>query len=194
MAIKDTEKKKKYFHSKTKFIRIPKININKNNKKNENETKKINFVHKKNEQYKQKFKHKINTNNTSIFVNTPSKHDKIVNKNPKLNKNIKKLEKKEFYTQNKDISCMKETAPKLPELMNHEFNLRNKNILDNKNNETFGELNMGTVPIIFYNHLMITESSTKIGNKKNKYFKSSITQKNKKKLLTIIYYSPKHKF
>ena len=41
---------------------------------------------------------------------------------------------------------------------------------------------------------MITENSTKIGNKKYKYFKSSITQKNKKKLLTIIYYSPKLKF
>ena len=192
MAIKDVEKKKKYFHSKTKFINIPKINfINKNNKKNENETKNINFINKKNEQYKQIFKHKINTNNTSILVNTPSKHDKTVNKNPKLNQGVKKLEKNEIMPQNKDISCMKEFAPKIPELMNHEFNLRNKNILDNKSNETFGELNKGTIPIIFYNHVMITENSTKIGNKKNKYLKSSITQKNKKKLLTIIYYSPK---
>ena len=147
--------------------------------------KKNNIVNTKNVQYIQLFKHKININNTSIPVNTALKHDKKTNKNHKVNKDIKRLEKNEFYTQSKDISCMKELAPKLPESMNHEFNLQNKNIVDKKSNETFGELNKGTIPIIFYNHLLINE------NKKNKYFKSSITQKNKKKLLTIIYYSPK---
>ena len=165
-------------------------NINKYKKKKINEIKKINFVHKKNEQYEILIRHKININNTSILVNNNLQNCKNINKN-KLNKNIKNKEKNDFYTQNKDISCMKEIAPKLSELMNHEFNLRNKNILDNKSNETFGQLNKDTIPIIFYNHLMITENRTKIGNKKNKYFKSSITQKNKKKLLTILYYSPK---
>lgn len=85
---------------------------------------------------------------------------------------------------------MKENAPKLPNIYNHEYNLENKNT-SNYYNQTYEQLNKDIIPICFYNHLMIRENAKNIMNKKNKYFKTSITERNKKKLLTIIYYSPK---
>lgn len=85
---------------------------------------------------------------------------------------------------------MKENAPNLPNIYNHEYNLENKNT-SNYCNQTYEQLNKDIIPICFYNHLMIRENAKNIMNKKNKYFKTSITERNKKKLLTIIYYSPK---
>ena len=85
---------------------------------------------------------------------------------------------------------MKENAPNLPNIYNHEYNLENKNT-SNYYNQTYEQLNKDITPICFYNHLMIRENAKNIMNKKNKYFKTSITERNKKKLLTIIYYSPK---
>jgi hypothetical protein len=85
---------------------------------------------------------------------------------------------------------MKENAPNLPNIYNHEYNLENKNT-SNYYNQTYEQLNKDIIPICFYNHLMIRENAKNIMNKKNKYFKTSITERNKKKLLTIIYYSPK---
>lgn len=85
---------------------------------------------------------------------------------------------------------MKENAPNLPNIYNHEYNLDNKNT-SNYYNQTYEQLNKDIIPICFYNHLMIRENAKNIMNKKNKYFKTSITERNKKKLLTIIYYSPK---
>ena len=85
---------------------------------------------------------------------------------------------------------MKENAPNLPNIYNHEYNLENKNT-SNYYNQTYEQLNKDIIPICFYNHLMIRENAKNIMNKKNKYFKTCINKRNKKKLLTIIYYSPK---
>ena len=85
---------------------------------------------------------------------------------------------------------MREKPPKLPELFSHNYNFKENELILDKSNETFGKLNKETIPITFYNHLMINNTSKKFVNNRNKYFKTSITQRNKKKLLTIIYYSP----
>ena len=77
----------------------------------------------------------------------------------------------------------------MPQLFCHNYNFEeNKNI--SKSNEAFGKLNKDRVPIIFYAHLLINKSNKKIVINKNKYIKTSISQSNKQKLLTIVYYSP----
>ena len=85
---------------------------------------------------------------------------------------------------------MKNCPPKIPDLFKNIYNLDKKNIINNSNTKAFGKLNKETIPIVFYNHLMMNENYKKFSKNKN-YFKSSITQRNKKKLLTILYYSPK---
>ena len=152
------------------------------------ENKKFNFVD--NNSYQKKNICKININNASIPVNTASIH-KNVNKRDFITSKIKKTEisKNDIYTQNKNINCMKKVPPKIPELFSGEYNLDNKNIVNNSNGETYVKLNKGKMPICFYNHLTINANNKKIINKK-KLFKSSITYRNNKKILTLIYYSP----
>ena len=84
---------------------------------------------------------------------------------------------------------MREYPPKKPEIFEHEYDFSNRNILL-KDNETLGKLNKGNIPIVFYNHLIFNKNNKFINNKYN-YKKISMTQKNKKKLLTIIYYTHK---
>lgn len=85
--------------------------------------------------------------------------------------------------------CMKSSPSKTPQLYNHIYKLiNNKNLF--KDNETYIALNKTNIPIVFYNHLM-TDTNKNIQETKNKYRKVSITQRNKKKLITIIYYTPK---
>ena len=74
---------------------------------------------------------------------------------------------------------MKKVPSKIPELFNGEYNLDNKNIVNNSNGETYVKLNKGKMPICFYNHLTINANNKKIINK-NKFFKSSITYRNNK--------------
>ena len=83
---------------------------------------------------------------------------------------------------------MKENPPKPPELYFHDYNFNDK--LIEKSNETFGILNKETIPVSFYNHLITSEENKKLANKKHKYFRTSLTQRNKNKMLTVIYYSP----
>lgn len=146
---------------------------------------KSNPVNKKTYINKNKCKISINNSNplNSIKINQNiNKNDIIKQKNIK-NYNINN----EGFSQNKDMNCMKEETPKFPELYNHEYDLENHNIKYNKNNKTYGILNQGTIPIIFNNHLMINQNKKM---NKNKYIKSSITHRNKKKMITLIYYSP----
>ena len=75
---------------------------------------------------------------------------------------------------------MKPTPPELPNIYNHEYNFMNPK--NNSTNETYGEIYKGKIPVLFFNHLMV--------EKKKSFKKSSVTQRNKKKCLTIIYYSP----
>ncbi len=108
------------------------------------------------------------------------------------NNNTKKLVKSDndIYGQDQNsIEYMKECAPKMPDLFNHEYNIYSKDCLLKKN-ETSSVLKKGIIPNVFYNHLMININN-KITNNKCKYISNSITQKNKKKLITIIYYAPK---
>ena len=75
---------------------------------------------------------------------------------------------------------MKSAPPLLPNIYNHEYNFE-----DSKNNftrETYGEIDKGKIPNIFFDHLMV--------KKKKTFNKSCITYRNKKKCLTLIYYSP----
>ena len=60
--------------------------------------------------------------------------------------------------------------------------LYKKKYLLSKNNNNY------EIPNAFYNHLMMKEYNSNIT-----YIKSSITKRNKAKLLTIIYYRPKIK-
>ena len=87
-----------------------------------------------------------------------------------------------------NLKDIKTNPPKEPELFLHIYNLKIINILF-KNNETVGIINKGNIPIVFFNHLMIDEKHLMFNNK-CKYNRVSLTQRNKKKLLTIIYYSP----
>ena len=126
----------------------------------------------------------LNSNNKK---NNISKQEKKQKQSLKL-KTLAKKKKSEIYSQNLDISLMKGKPPKVNELFLHDYSFSDK--LIDKSNETFGKLDKETIPVAFYNHLMISEKNKKTINKNHKYFRTSITQRNKKKLLTFIYYSP----
>ena len=96
------------------------------------------------------------------------------------NKPVKKENKNnsETYSQGSDtLNYLKINPPKLPNIYNHDYDLKN---LDN--NETYGKINKGIIPVVFFGHLM--------SEKKKTFNRLSTTQRNKKKLLTIIYYTP----
>jgi hypothetical protein len=183
----EPESHKKYFKSKIKIINNKKQKYYINNKNNYklNEYKKINIVNKKATQKNNSSKCRININNAPIPVHNVKINNKIIKHNL-----IKRIEKNnvDLFSQNKNISCMAEKPPIIPNLYEHDYNLKNKNIYIS---ETFGELNKEAVPIIFYNHLMVGENRNNFANNKKTYFKTSVTHRNKKKMLTIIYYSPK---
>ena len=119
----------------------------------------------------------------------PSRIKKVDKKNIIIQKIYKKdtvNKRTDLYGQINDIKCLKEYPPKKPELYNHEYKLSNKLKLF-KENEKFGILNKDIIPNIFYNHFMIGVNNKKF--KKNCIY--TITQRNKKKLITIVYYLPK---
>ena len=92
----------------------------------------------------------------------------------------------EIYGQTYDIKIMRETPPKSPELFFHLFTLKNKKQLL-KENDTFGIIKKDKMPNIFYNHFLFCEKKLSLNYRHKKI---SMTQRNKNKLLTIIYYSP----
>lgn len=160
------------------------------------EIKIINFLNNKIiDDFKSKPECTIIINNSSNPVNTVLKsNNKKTNISKQEQKQKKSLKKKtvsnkkktEIYSQNYDLTLMKERPPKITDLFLHDYSFNEK--LIDKSNESFGKLSKETIPISFYNHLMISDKNKKSFN--NKYFKTSITQRNKNKLLTIIYYSP----
>ena len=119
-----------------------------------------------------------NINNRDIICkkNPKTLNTKIVNNDTKINI--------ESYSQNFNLSLMKKYPPKLPEMLNYEHDIQNKS-KGKFFNTTHGQLSKGKIPNVFFGHLMV---ESKI--KKNKYVKSSATQRNKNKLLTILYYKP----
>ena len=130
------------------------------------------------------------SNNPPIPVNTILNYKNIYKKNISNQKEssttLSNKNKIKLYTQKIDVRNMKESPPNMPVLFLHNYSLEEENIIS-KSNETFGKLNKDIVPITFYGHLMINQ---KILYNRNKYIKTSFVQRNKKKLLTIIYYSP----
>lgn len=154
-----------------------------------------------------KEKEKINQTNNITTINNIPPHKEIkccnnvdnsVNKksNKKtsetniINKNKKNLS--ESYSQNYNLLCMKKNPPKLPEVFYHRHNFQSKEIVVGTNS-SYAQLNRGTIPNIFFGHLMVENNMLKIGfggKKIKNYLRSSATQRNNKKLLTIIYYSP----
>jgi hypothetical protein len=126
-------------------------------------------------------------NNNIVFIEHNSIKAPINNNNALIMINNKKNKKRELYGQDLGLKNMKTSPPKGPELFLHIYNLKNRDILF-KNNETVGILNKGNIPNVYFNHLMIDEKYV-IFNNKCKYNRISLTQRNKNKLLTIIYYS-----
>jgi hypothetical protein len=110
-----------------------------------------------------------------------------------LETNVVNKDKKKFlesYSQNHDLICLKKNPPKLPEVFYHKHNLQNSEI-NSKN--SYGKLDRGTIPNIFFGHWMMECNKSNFGfegKKLKKYVKSSATQRNNKKLLTIVYYAP----
>ena len=104
---------------------------------------------------------------------------------PKQSKEIKNKEKiiknkTENYSQVYDtLFQLKKFAPKLPEIYYHDYDLKNINKI---NNESYGEIHKGKIPNIFFGHFFVKKEKSCI--------KSCITQRNKKKLITILYYRP----
>ena len=118
---------------------------------------------------------KINENTTLTNIN--SNFETLGNK-PVKNENKKNLE---TYSQGKDtLKYLKINPPKLPNIYNHDYDLKNVDIMSN--NETYGKITKGTIPVVFFGHLM--------SENKKSLKRLSTTQRNKKKLLTIIYYTP----
>ena len=96
------------------------------------------------------------------------------------------------YSQNYNLLCMKKNPPKLPEVFYHKHNFKSSEIVVGTNS-SYAQLNRGTIPNIFFGHLMVESNKFKIGfggKKLKHYIRSSATQRNNKKLLTVIYYSP----
>ena len=192
---------RKKYNSKDKFLYNENKNLNCiiNKIKDAKEVKKAcevkinNFINNKTiDSVNYKLQNKIN--NLSLPVNTIPNSNNKEKYNSKQKQSLK-LEaisnktKVEIFSQNVDaINIMKEKPPKLPDLFFHDYNFSDK--LIEKSNETFGKLNREIIPVAFYNHLVISEESKKLVNNKNKYCRISLTQRNKNKMLTFIYYSP----
>ncbi len=182
-----------YTHNKNINYIINKINESKNIIK-ACEVKTNNFISNKIiDSVKNKLQCKFN--DLSFPVNTipnSNNNEKYISKQ-KQSLKLKAISNKknsEIFSQNLDvINHMKEKPPKLPELFFHDYIFNDK--LIEKSNETFGKLNKETIPVAFYNHLVTIEENKKLVNNKQKYFRSSLTQRNQKKLITVIYYSPK---
>ena len=158
--------------AKSKKNKIDLININNinNNKINNSPVNNTSFIPARDTINESGNKNNISKNSTKTIKS------KFVNKERKL--------KIELYSQNHNLSCMKKLPPKLPEALNFENNLEN-NIKWTKSNDTYGHLSNGKIPNIFFGHLMVDSNL-----RNNKYLKSSCTQRNKNKLLTILYYKP----
>lgn len=136
----------------------------------------------------------ISVNNSKKFIPAPgtmkeSGDKKFVSKNEtkvlksKLVNKEKKLNS-ELYTQSHNLTCMKKLPPKVPEMLNFETFMQYK-LNGTMSIETYGQLSKGKIPNIFFGHLMVNCSI-----RKNRFLKSSTTQRNKNKLLTILYYKP----
>ena len=138
---------------------------------------------------------KVNINNsknndkiitTNVVLNGIKKFDKI--KMIKNENEIKKnLKKNLLHGNNYNLEQMKKSPPKVPDIFHHIYFFNNEKTLT-KENEIFGTLNRENVPNIFYNHLFSNINKSSTCRFKNR--KISLTQRNKKKLLTIIYYTP----
>ena len=128
---------------------------------------------------KKKIKEEKQNKTKNITVIEKPKVSNIKNLNISSTKNVIRRNILDLYTQNFDLTCMKKQPPKLPEIFEHEHNISNKNIFMN---ESYGQIHKGSIGNIFYNHLMT------FNYKKKKLIKTCLTQRNQKKLLTIIYY------
>ena len=112
---------------------------------------------------------------------SPKKSSDLKNISHSKNISTKKNNSKDDYSQSYNIlTLMKKNPPNLPGVYCHDYNL--ENVKNNLINKTYGEIYQGTVPNIFLGHFMCRK------NRPAK--KSCMTQRHKKKLVTIIYYTP----
>ena len=142
-----------------------------------------------------KEKENINKKNNITTLNNIPPHKEIKSCNNVDNSINNKTNKKavlDSYSQNYNLLCMKKNPPKLPEVFYHKHNFKSSEIVVGTNS-SYAQLNRGTIPNIFFGHLMVESNKFKIGfggKKLKHYIRSSATQRNNKKLLTVIYYSP----
>ena len=126
--------------------------------------------------------HKKNDKDSKHIYDDKNNNNKISQKSEKKSKKV------DLYGQNYNLENMRKIAPKASELFYHIYNIKNIYIYF-KDNETLGNLNRDIIPNVFYNH-MIYNREHAIYNNKCKYLKACIVQRNKKKLLSVIYYFP----
>lgn len=170
----------------------------KNNKNNSSysKDKKNNLKKGVKNNIKNEDKNKYSKNSKTMCSNTKKLNEnKIANKNKNKDEDVKKnkinndkSKNSELYGQNYDIKIMREIPPNSPELFSHLYNLDIKKTFF-KENDSFGIVQKDFIPNVFYNHFLFNQNKNSVTNK-SKYNKVSITQRNKRKLLTIIYISP----
>jgi len=132
-----------------------------------------------------------NENNNKDRVYKKIDFDKNDNNNAKhkiVHISEKRIKRVEQYEQNYNLEYFRKNPPKPSELFNHVYIINNINIFT-KENETLGKLNRDIIPNVYYNHMIYNRYNSKFNNK-CKYLKTCIVQRNKKKLLSIIYYVP----
>lgn len=120
------------------------------------------------------------------------------------NNNLKLLTYKteDGYGNNHDLFHLKKNPPRGSRYYLEFFNLNVINIYSNSNNN-YGILLKGSVPILFYNHLLIkietekteinnietTKKTSKINNNKKKLKRLLLTVRNTTKIVSIVFYS-----
>jgi hypothetical protein len=158
-------------------------NNNKNLSSKEKETK--NYIDNKSEL---KAKNEMQNNKSNIIKKVDKR--KIISQ--RISKKSSENSNSESYSQEQNIvKYMKELAPKIPDIYDYVYNVINKDCLSKKN-EALGVIDKSVIPIVFYHHLMVgVNKKISQKEKKCKYHRNSMTQRNKKKKITFIYYSPK---
>ena len=132
-------------------------------------------------------KYKTTKNIPVLKDNAYNNINKIVKKKILNTKNsIKEIDNEQYGQNYKCLKYMRKTPPKKPQIFDDIYILKSNNTLS-KGNESLGIVNKWKIPHVFYDHLFYNGKKT---INKCKYNKTSITHRNKKKLITIIYCSP----
>jgi hypothetical protein len=171
-------KKEDHSKNKNKLINLGIYPKNYNNESNKKEQDNL-IINNKTSKNTKKNDIKDNYSN-----NYRTENKKMVNQFNEKEKNLKNIKEERNYS----IKSLRPFPPKLPQLYNYEYKINNKKAFS-KDNETLALLNIGNIPNVFYNHLMINKRSSLFFSK-YRYNRILMKKRNKNKLLSIIYYYP----